>query len=100
MTRAATSVKRKANTEPSVSDLSVPTLLPGPQLLERLLDKIKTHEAKIGVIGLGYVGLPLVRLFASKGFRVTGFDVDENKIRAIGEGRSYIKSVPGVPYIK
>jgi UDP-N-acetyl-D-glucosamine dehydrogenase len=93
MTRTAPSVKRRSSPEMSAPP-AFAGALPGPLLLEQLLVKIKTHEAKVGVIGLGYVGLPLVRLFASKGFRVTGFDVDENKIRAISEGRSYIKSVP------
>jgi UDP-N-acetyl-D-glucosamine dehydrogenase len=63
--------------------------------LERLLGLIKTHEAKIGVVGLGYVGLPLVRLFLSKGFHVTGFDVDRTKIEKLTRGESYIRSVPG-----
>ncbi|MDM0035964.1 nucleotide sugar dehydrogenase [Variovorax sp. J22P271] len=47
----------------------------------------------VGVIGLGYVGLPLALRFAETGIRVLGFDVDESKIRAIGEGRSYIKHI-------
>src|SRR4030065_704480 len=42
----------------------------------KLLKKIETKEARIGVIGLGYVGLPLVKTFLQKGFRVTGFDID------------------------
>ncbi len=55
---------------------------------------IKTKKAVVGVIGLGYVGLPLVRLFAQKGFRVMGFDVDAAKIEKLRKGESYIKSVP------
>ncbi len=58
--------------------------------LERL---IRTRKAVVGVIGLGYVGLPLVRLFASKGFRVIGFDIDPSKIEKLKRGESYIKSV-------
>jgi len=67
--------------------------LVGQSPLDSLLWKIRTREAKIGVIGLGYVGLPLVRLFASRGFSVTGFDIDESKVKKIQKGESYIKSV-------
>ncbi|HXX92419.1 MAG TPA: nucleotide sugar dehydrogenase, partial [Planctomycetota bacterium] len=55
---------------------------------------IRAHKAVVGVIGLGYVGLPLVRLFASKGFRVLGFDIDQAKIERLQRGESYIRSVP------
>src|SRR3954466_7144364 len=55
---------------------------------------IKSKKAVVGVIGLGYVGLPLVRLFALKGFRVMGFDVDQAKIDLLQKGESYIKSIP------
>jgi UDP-N-acetyl-D-glucosamine dehydrogenase len=59
------------------------------------LDKlIRSRKAVVGVIGLGYVGLPLVRLFATKGFRVLGFDIDAPKIEKLQRGESYIKSVP------
>jgi UDP-N-acetyl-D-glucosamine dehydrogenase len=59
-----------------------------------LLDRIRTKQARIGVIGLGYVGLPLAVEFALVGFPVTGFDVDENKIAQINAGKSYIPDVP------
>ncbi|MCL6583911.1 MAG: nucleotide sugar dehydrogenase [bacterium] len=59
-----------------------------------LLEKIKNRTAQIGVIGLGYVGLPLVREFRRGGFRVTGFDVDQAKVDALMSGRSYIKHIP------
>ena len=55
---------------------------------------IKARKAVVGVIGLGYVGLPLVRLFALKGFRVLGFDIDPAKIEKLRKGESYIKSIP------
>ncbi len=55
---------------------------------------IKTKKAVVGVIGLGYVGLPLVRLFALEGFRVMGFDIDPAKIDSLEKGKSYIKSIP------
>ena len=63
-------------------------------LLNTLLDRIKTREARVGVIGLGYVGLPLAVEFARQGFEVTGFDVDPAKAAQIGAGRSYIPDVP------
>ena len=58
-----------------------------------LKEKIHNKQAKIGIIGLGYVGLPLAVEFAKAGFEVTGFDVDRSKIEAINEGRSYIGDV-------
>jgi UDP-N-acetyl-D-glucosamine dehydrogenase len=59
-----------------------------------LIDLIRDHKARIGVIGLGYVGLPLAVEFARAGFDVTGFDVDASKVAAINDGRSYIPDVP------
>ncbi len=61
--------------------------------LEDLKGKIEAREAQIGVIGLGYVGLPLTLEFAKAGFRVTGFDVDAEKIRVLSGGGSYIEDV-------
>ena len=58
-----------------------------------LVNKINNKSAKVGVIGLGYVGLPLSMEFALKGFSTTGFDVDEKKIESIKKGRSYIKHI-------
>ena len=60
---------------------------------QALLDRIRTKRAKIGVIGLGYVGLPLAVEFARQGFDVSGFDVDEFKTGEINAGRSYIPDV-------
>jgi UDP-N-acetyl-D-glucosamine dehydrogenase len=54
---------------------------------------IKSKKAVVGVIGLGYVGLPLVRLFSLKGFRTIGFDIDAAKIEKLQRGESYIKSI-------
>ena len=59
-----------------------------------LLDKIHKRSAAIGVIGLGYVGLPLVIQFVKSGFSATGFDLDEEKIKYLNEGRTYIKHIP------
>jgi UDP-N-acetyl-D-glucosamine dehydrogenase len=58
--------------------------------MQDLIEKIRRREARCGVIGLGYVGLPLALEFARAGFRVTGIDLDERKIDAIAAGRSYI----------
>jgi UDP-N-acetyl-D-glucosamine dehydrogenase len=55
---------------------------------------IERREARIGVIGLGYVGLPLALEFAKAGFRVVGFDLDPVKVRTLSEGGSYIGDVP------
>jgi UDP-N-acetyl-D-glucosamine dehydrogenase len=63
--------------------------------LHELGQRIDAREACIGVIGLGYVGLPLAVEFSKAGFRVTGFDVDANKVDALGKGVSYIDDVPG-----
>jgi UDP-N-acetyl-D-glucosamine dehydrogenase len=58
-----------------------------------LLERIRNRQARIGVIGLGYVGLPLAVEFAKAGFDVTGFDVDQQKVDQINAGRSYILDV-------
>jgi UDP-N-acetyl-D-glucosamine dehydrogenase len=50
---------------------------------EVVLDRIKSKQARVGIIGLGYVGLPLAVEFARGGFEVTGFDVDQAKVKAI-----------------
>jgi UDP-N-acetyl-D-glucosamine dehydrogenase len=62
---------------------------------ETLSRRIRTHRAHIGVIGLGYVGLPLAVEFARAGFRVTGIDLREDRVRQLRNGRSYIQDVPG-----
>ncbi len=60
----------------------------------RLRERIRDRGARIGIIGLGYVGLPLALEFARAGFRVTGIEVDPRKVEALGAGRSYIEDVP------
>lgn len=59
-----------------------------------LSNKIDKKTAKIGIVGLGYVGLPLALQFAKKKFDVIGFDIDENKIAFLKKGKSYIKHIP------
>ena len=58
---------------------------------QKLLEKIEAHEALVGIIGLGYVGLPLALAFTEQGFTVLGFDVDPAKVEKINRGESYIK---------
>ena len=60
----------------------------------RLLEMIEQKTARIGIIGLGYVGLPLALHFGKRGFHVTGFDLDSRKIDKILHGESYIKHIP------
>lgn len=64
------------------------------KIKDLLLSKIASREARVGVIGLGYVGLPLVAEFARAGFQSTGFEVDARKSAAINRGESYIPDVP------
>lgn len=52
--------------------------------------KIKQRQARVGIIGLGYVGLPLALLFSEQKFRVTGFDIDQRKVDTLAKGESYI----------
>ena len=58
--------------------------------VEPLRAKIEARKARIGIIGLGYVGLPLALAFAEKGFGVLGFDTDESKVARLKQGESYI----------
>jgi len=60
---------------------------------ERLIDRLKNRTAVIGVIGLGYVGLPLALRFTEVGYRVCGLDIDANKASALNAGRSYISHI-------
>lgn len=60
----------------------------------RLLERIKSHEARIGVIGLGYVGLPLCLAASKAGYEVLGFDIDPSKSEMLLKGESYLKHLP------
>jgi UDP-N-acetyl-D-glucosamine dehydrogenase len=66
--------------------LSLPVASPADQFKAR----IQQREARIGIIGLGYVGLPLALLYSEQKFRVTGFDIDSRKVETIASGSSYI----------
>jgi UDP-N-acetyl-D-glucosamine dehydrogenase len=60
---------------------------------EELIEKIRSRRAKVGVIGLGYVGLPLVLRFGEEHFSILGFDVDNEKVRKLNAGESYIRHI-------
>ncbi len=60
---------------------------------QSLLDSIEARDCTVGVIGLGYVGLPLIDAFTTAGFRCLGFDVDQSKVDSLKQGRSYIKHI-------
>jgi UDP-N-acetyl-D-glucosamine dehydrogenase len=63
-------------------------------MISELLQKVDRKEAVIGVVGLGYVGFPLLLCFVEKGFRVVGLDIDGKKCAALMKGESYIKHIP------
>jgi UDP-N-acetyl-D-glucosamine dehydrogenase len=71
-----------------MSDLAVQ----GSQEMKR---KIESREARIGIVGMGYVGLPLALLFSEERFAITGFDIDAHKVDALNKGGSYIVRIPG-----
>jgi UDP-N-acetyl-D-glucosamine dehydrogenase len=70
------------------------TQLQGLTTDDLLKEKIRNRSANIGVIGLGYVGLPLSLLFSEEKFRVTGFDIDPKKVETLSQGGSYIVRIP------
>ena len=65
------------------------------EMLKGLKEKILNKKAKVGIIGLGYVGLPLAITFAKRGFKVYGIDVDKDRIERLDKGESYILDVSG-----
>ncbi len=65
----------------------------GPGLAGRLFERIESREAVVGIIGMGYVGLPLALAFVDAGYTVVGFDVDRRKIEALERGESYIQHI-------
>lgn len=68
--------------------------LPAQTISDQLRQKIEEKTARIGIIGLGYVGLPLLQAFIRSGFDTIGFDVDKSKVEHLLAGESYIKHVP------
>src|SRR6266498_1497123 len=66
-------------------------------MVSPLLEKIRRRDARVGVVGLGYVGLPLGMAFAGAGFPVTGLDIDPRKIARLEKGESYLEHIPAAP---
>ncbi|MFQ5413360.1 MAG: nucleotide sugar dehydrogenase [Phycisphaerae bacterium] len=61
---------------------------------KELLTAIRSRAARVGIVGMGYVGLPLMRTFCAAGFECLGFDIDETKVARLNNGKSYIKHIP------
>ena len=62
--------------------------------LDALIEKVENRSLTAGIVGLGYVGLPIAQLFTSQGFNVLGLDIDQSKIRKLMSGESYIGHIP------
>lgn len=65
-----------------------------------LIKKLNTKQAAIGVVGLGYVGLPLILRYNDIGFRVLGIDIDKNKVDSLNKGESYIEHIPSAKVVQ
>jgi UDP-N-acetyl-D-glucosamine dehydrogenase len=63
---------------------------------DEVLASIQSRDLRIGIVGMGYVGLPLALLFSKQGFSVTGFDIDADKVSALNAGNSYIIRIPAI----
>ena len=61
---------------------------------QQLLDKINAKTARVAIMGMGYVGMPLARSFSRAGFSVLGYDVDKEKVKKLNAGKSYIEHIP------
>jgi UDP-N-acetyl-D-glucosamine dehydrogenase len=72
----------------------MPAVKTRPSLADRLRARLAAKTATVGVVGLGYVGLPLAEAFAASGFAVRGFDVDADKVSKLNRGESYIRHIP------
>ena len=77
-----------------IEDMSNTKRVVLPKIAQERFNRLENHTAKIGVIGLGYVGLPLSLLLSEAGFKVTGFDIDAKKVTDLEAGRSYIFRIP------
>jgi UDP-N-acetyl-D-glucosamine dehydrogenase len=64
------------------------------KFLKQLISKLENRTATIGIVGLGYVGLPLMLRYVGAGFTVLGFDIDAEKVAKLNRGKSYIEHIP------
>ncbi len=64
-----------------------------PNILEKLISKFEKRTAVIGIVGMGYVGLPLMLRYSYAGFKVIGFDIDQDKVDKLNSGQSYIEHI-------
>src|ERR1700742_4285169 len=74
--------------------MTTATISPAASSTDALKRKFETREARIGIVGMGYVGLPLALLFSNERFRVTGFDIEPAKVATLNSGGSYIVRIP------
>jgi UDP-N-acetyl-D-glucosamine dehydrogenase len=86
--------KRRRECRPSQTPDMTTTAMPSTDLTRSLHQRLDARTARVGVIGLGYVGLPLAVEFARAGFHTIGIDLDQRKVDAINRGASYIPDVP------
>ena len=68
----------------------------GNNLSAEILGKVSSKNCTVGIVGLGYVGLPLALLFSERGFPVIGIDIDDKKIENLNDGNSYIVHISAV----
>ena len=93
---AASPAKQKMLT---LSDLSASAVKKEDLSMKNtLIEKFTSRNARIAILGLGYVGLPLARIFCQEGFHVLGLDVDQDKVDALRQGRTYIRHVDSEPF--
>ena len=87
-------IGKQAGADAIIGDMPDASQSALPQIAKERLDRLKSQRARIGVIGLGYVGLPLSLIMSEAGFTVTGFDIDASKVNDLEDGRSYIFRIP------
>jgi len=86
-------MNRALNKETTMMKGTMLAIIPGETAVDALQHKIEQRQAVIGVIGLGYVGLPLAIEFSQRGFQVVGFDIDKARVSALNDGTCHISDV-------
>jgi UDP-N-acetyl-D-glucosamine dehydrogenase len=101
--KAGTFLSSKRNRRFYKSEVELPKKRSGFRMnRDTLIEKINNKSAIIGIVGLGYVGLPLILRYAEMGYRVLGIDIDESKNEKINNGESFIQHIPSerIEYVK